>query len=171
MTAPATTPAAIPTVTGSPAVSACSAAGLRVTLVTTAAGVAAGSSLVPLQFANTSGHLCKLAGYPEVSFQAGSAGQTIGRAAAPDRSVLADSVLLAPGGIAHAWLQVLDTANIPASQCHPVTADGLRVGLPGAAGAAYVAHTFAACAASVSGMQILTIQPVRVGPAQRGGAQ
>ena len=141
------------------------------TLDASAAGVAAGSSFVPLQFVNVSGQPCELAGYPDVSFQAGAAGRTIGPAAAPDHSVLASSVVLARGGIAHAWLRVLDTANFPAAQCDPVTADGLRVGLPGAASATYLAHRFPACAATLTGAQVLTIQPIQPGAAQRGSAQ
>ena len=67
-------------------------------------------------------------------------GPQIGAGAAADHSVSAAPVVLAPGGIAHAWLQVADTANFPASKCHPVTAAGLRVTVPGTASASYVAH-------------------------------
>jgi hypothetical protein len=178
---PATTPAtraSTPAATISPvggtsgtAVAPCQPAVVRVTLDTSATGVAAGSSFVALQFANQSGQSCELAGYPDVSFQAGAAGRMIGAAAAPDRGVAASQVLLASGGIAHAWLQVADTVSIPASQCDPVTADGLRVALPGAPGATYLAHRFAACAATISGTQILAIQPIQPGAARRGSAQ
>jgi hypothetical protein len=79
-------------------------------------------------------------------------------------------VLLAPGGTAHAWLQLLSTAAIPASKCHPVTAAGLRVAPPGTQSASYVAHPVPACRAVIRGSKILTVHPVQQGKARRGTA-
>ncbi len=101
--------------------------------------MAAGTYFLPIEFTNTSGRACQLAGYPAVAFTTGQSGQQIGTEAAVDRAVPARSVLLAPGGVAHAWLQILDTANYPAGKCHPVTAAGLRVVAPGTQDATYVA--------------------------------
>jgi Protein of unknown function (DUF4232) len=148
----------------------CAASGLRVRLDIAAAGVAAGSYYVPLEFTNTSGQACQLTGYPAVAFTSGVAGRQIGAEAAVDRTVRAATVLLAPDGTAHAWLRVLSTANYPASKCHPVTAAGLRVVAPGSESAAYVPHPVPACKAMIQGSEILTVRPVQQGQAQRGTA-
>lgn len=134
------------------------------------AGVAAGSYYVPLEFTNTSGQACALTGYPAVAFTSGSAGQQIGTEAAVDRSVRASAVRLAPGATAHAWLQVASAANYPASKCHPVTAAGLRVVVPGSESASYLPHPVPACKTAVQGSEILTVHPVQPGPARRGTA-
>jgi hypothetical protein len=151
-------------------VSSCTASGLRVELDTAAAGVAAGSSFVPLEFTNISGQACELAGYPTVALTMGLSGAQVGARAATDHAVPAGPVVLAPGGIAHAWLQVLSTANYPASKCHPVTAAGLRITVPGTASASYVAHPVPACTAVPRGSEMLTVRPVQRGPARRGTA-
>jgi hypothetical protein len=151
-------------------VSSCTASGLRVGLDTAAAGVAAGSSFVPLEFTNISGQACELAGYPTVALTMGLSGAQVGARAATDHAVPAGPVVLAPGGIAHAWLRVLSTANYPASKCHPVTAAGLRITVPGTASASYVAHPVPACTAVLRGSEMLTVRPVQRGPARRGTA-
>jgi hypothetical protein len=155
---------------GSGAAATCAAAGLRVQLDTAVAGVAAGTYYVPLEFTNTSGQSCLLAGYPAVAFTSGAAGQQIGSEAAVDRSVPTTDVLLAPGATAHAWLQVLDAANYPAGKCHPVMAAGLRVVAPGSESASYLPHRVAACKSAISGSQLLVVHPVQRGEAQRGTA-
>jgi len=152
------------------ATTTCAASGLRVRLDVAAAGVAAGSYYIPLDFTNTSGQACQLAGYPAVAFTSGVTGQQIGSEAAVDRSVPAATVLLAPGGTAHAWLRVLSTANYPASKCHPVTAAGLRVVAPGSESASYVPHQVPACKTAIQGSEILSVRPVQQGQAQRGTA-
>jgi hypothetical protein len=170
--APRSSGAASPAATASGSgTAACFASGLRVRLDAAAAGVAAGSYYVPLEFTNTSGRACRLAGYPAVAFASGAAGEQIGAVAAVDRSVRANAVLLSPGGVAHAWLQVVNAANYPASKCHPVTAAGLRVAAPGTASASYLAHPVAACRTAIQGSEILTIHPVQGGRARRGTAQ
>lgn len=153
------------------AASGCPASSLRVTLDTGAAGAAAGSSFIPLDFTNISHGACRLTGYPVVSFATSASGHQVGTTAALDRTVKARPVVLAPGATAHAWLQVSDALNYPASQCHPVTAGGLRVNLPGEKGASYLQHAFPACTASMHGSGILTIQPIQPGRARRGTAQ
>jgi Protein of unknown function (DUF4232) len=151
-------------------VSSCTTSGLRVRLDTAAAGVAAGSYFVPLEFTNISGQACELAGYPAVALTMGLSGAQVGARAATDHAVPAAPVVLAPGGIAHAWLQVLSTANYPASKCHPVTAAGLRITVPGTASASYVAHPVPTCTAVLRGSEMLTVRPVQRGRARRGTA-
>jgi len=153
-------------------VSACPSSGLRVALDTSVAAVAAGSSYLPLDFTNTSHVACRLTGYPDVAFVTGVSGHQIGGAAARYQGLAAGPVTLAPGATAHAWLVVAAATNYPARQCHPVTANWLRVHVPGQAGFSYVRHAFPACAAaSLRGGRILAVQPVQPGRAKRGTAQ
>jgi hypothetical protein len=159
----------VPAATGR-AIATCTASGLKVRLDTAAAGVAAGSYYVPLEFTNVTGQACQLSGYPAVTLTSGVSGRQIGPQAAVDRSVRSAAVRLAPGGIAHAWLQVTDVANIPASKCHPATAAGMRVEAPGARRASYLAHRLPACTAALAGSGVITVHPVQPGRARRGTA-
>jgi hypothetical protein len=149
---------------------ACTAATVRVQLDTAAAGVAAGTEYVPLEFTNTSSQSCELSGYPAVALTSGVAGQQIGAEAAVDRAVPATGVLLAPGGVAHAWVGITDVADLPASKCRPVTAKGFRVVVPGSESASYLAHPVPACKATAQGAGILIVRPVQPGAARRGTA-
>jgi hypothetical protein len=153
------------------AATGCTTASLRVTLDTGAAGAAAGTSFVPLDFTNISGGTCHLSGFPVVSFAASPAGRQVGATAVPDRSVAVRSVLLPPGATAHAWLQITDALNYPAKQCHPVTAAGLRVNLPGQDAVRYLKHQFPACAGTANGSDALVVQPIQSGRARHGTAQ
>jgi Protein of unknown function (DUF4232) len=162
-------------VAGSPSGSAppgaaCTAAALRIRLDTAAAGVAAGTDYVPLEFTNTSSQPCELSGFPAVALTSGVSGQQIGTEAAVDRSVRATAVLLKPGGIAHAWLGIADVANLPAKTCRPVTAAGFRVVVPGSESASYLAHRVPACKEPAQDGGILVVRPVQPGAARRGTA-
>jgi hypothetical protein len=147
----------------------CTTADVRITLAAGAAGAAAGSSFVPIEFTNRTRAACGLAGYPAVSF-ASADGAAIGAVAARDATMHARAVVLPAGGTAHAWLQILDAANYPAGRCRPVTAHGLRVALPGLAGASFLGHAFLACTAAGAPGGLLTVQPIEAGPARRGTA-
>jgi hypothetical protein len=149
---------------------ACTAATVHIRLDTAAAGVAAGTDYVPLEFTNTSSQPCELSGYPAVALTSGVSGQQIGTEAAVDRSVKATAVLLAPGGVAHAWLGIADVANFPAKSCHPVTAAGFRVVIPGSESASYLALRVPACKAPAEDGGILVVRPVQPGAARRGTA-
>jgi hypothetical protein len=158
---------------GSPsgdALSACATSELKVMLDTSAAGVAAGSSYVPLEFINASGTDCTLSGYPAVTFASGAGGPQIGTAAATEVKTSPVMFTLAPGGTAHAWLQIADVASYPASQCRPVQAGGLRVGFTGTQDAAFLPHSFQACARAIPGSTVLAVFPVQAGQATRGTA-
>jgi Protein of unknown function (DUF4232) len=149
---------------------ACTAATLGIRLDTAAAGVAAGTDYVPLEFTNTSSQPCELTGFPAVALTSGVTGQQIGTEAAVDRSVPATAVLLKPGGVAHAWLGIADVANLPAQACRPITAAGFRVVVPGSESASYLAHRVPACKEPAQGAGILVVHPVQPGAAQRGTA-
>ncbi len=147
-----------------PTVAGCQSPGLLVTLNTGAAGVAAGSEYLPIDFTNTTGASCRLRGYPGVAFVTGIGGDRIGGPAARQAGLPVRRVVLAPGATAHAWLIIAAASNYPPPRCHPVPADWLRVRAPGQRGYDYVRHSFTACADA----SILTVQPVRPGPGGRG---
>jgi hypothetical protein len=147
---------------------ACQSASLKVTVDTSQAGGAAGSMYYPVNFTNTSDAPCGLYGYPGMSFvtAAGSAGRQIGAAAQQNPAFGKLSVRLPAGGAAHAWLQVAQAGNYPASACQPVTAHWLRVFPPGNTVASYVDVNFSACASPSAAL--LTVMPVRSGHSVRG---
>jgi hypothetical protein len=137
---------------------------------TSAAGVAAGSSLLPLEFHNISSRACTLPGYAAVSFAAGSAGPDIGTPAVQENSSSAAALVLQPGTFAHAWLQITDAANYPASACKPVTAGGLRVSFTTTTGSAFVPQHVTACARQPQDSTVLAVFPLQAGKAKRGTA-
>jgi Protein of unknown function (DUF4232) len=147
---------------------ACRSSLLRVTVDISQAGSAAGSAYVPVDFTNASGAACAMDGYPGMSFvTAGNgAGRQIGAAAQRNPAFGKLTVRLAPGGVAHAWLQVAAAGNYPASTCGPVTAYWLRVFPPGQREAVYVYHAFAACTSTNA--PLLFVMPVRGGMGVRG---
>jgi Protein of unknown function (DUF4232) len=165
--------AKLPTTSGSPSASVteCTIGEVQVKVDAHAAGVAAGSSYLPLDFTNTSGASCQLAGFPAVTIASGRNGKQVGTAAAADTSAAAKIMVLSGGQTAHIWLRVTDVANIPKSQCKPVAAAGLRVGLPGAQQTTYIGQPITTCARTVRGTQVLTVEPFQPGAARPGTAQ
>lgn len=149
---------------------ACLTSELKVTLDSSAAGAAAGSSYVPLEFTNESGRSCAVSGYPAVAFASAAGGPQIGTAATAEQNTHTAGVMLAPGAVAHAWLQIADVASFPASRCKPIQAGGLRVAVAGAQAAAFLPHSFQACADNMPGSTLLAVFPVQPGHAERGTA-
>jgi hypothetical protein len=150
------------------AVALCRTATLTMSVNTGQAGGAAGSTYYPIDFTNTSGTACSMAGYPGVSFvtAAGRSGRQIGAAAQRNQQFGSVLVRLRPGGRAHAWLQVAEVGNYPEATCHPTSVPALRVYPPDETAAGYVLQDFTACAAP--GTQQLTVMPVRGGNGTRG---
>jgi Protein of unknown function (DUF4232) len=146
----------------------CQSASLRVTVNTSQAGAAAGSTYYPVDFTNTSSSACGMYGYPGVSFvTAGNgAGTQIGAAAQENPAFGKLTVRLAPGGVAHAWLQVAAAGNFPTSACQPRAVSWLKVFPPDQTVAIYVNHAFDACASM--GTPLLFVMPVRSGLGARG---
>ena len=144
----------------------CATNGLSVSIDPSQAGGAAGSTYYPVDFTNTARRTCDMSGYPGVSFvtAANATGKQIGAAARRNPQFGAVVVRLAPGGHAHAWLQVAEAGNYP--QCHHQTADGLRVFPPDETHAGYVPQNFAACADTTA--PLLTVMPVRAGRGAQG---
>ena len=158
-------PSAVPGLGG---LTVCQAAALKVTVDTSQAGGAAGSAYYPVNFTNTSSVPCGLYGYPGMSFVTadGSAGTQIGAAAQRDPAYTDEAVRLPAGGMAHAWLQVAQAGNYPASACQPTTAHFLRVFPPGDTTASYVDVSFEACASAST--PLLTVTPFRSGQGKQG---
>ncbi len=150
------------------AAGSCSPSEVKISLDGAGAGVAAGSSFVPLEFTNVSASPCTLPSYPGVTFASGAGGPAIGPPAVQQDNSAAQTVILAPGQLAHSWLQIAAAANYPASQCHPVTAAGLLVSLSSSGPMSFVAEPVLACAQPPAGSAILSVFPVRAGQAQRG---
>jgi len=153
---------------GTAGLALCQPATMRVTVNAGQAGGAAGSTYYPVDFTNTSSSPCGLYGYPGMSFvTAGDgSGQQIGAAAQENPGFGKVTVRLPAGGMAHAWLQVAEAGNYPASACQPVTAHWLRVFAPGETEALYVNHAFSAC--SLASAPLLTVMPVRAGQGVQG---
>ena len=164
----ASTPAAGPSSRSSArsGLAACSTSALSVSLDSNQGGGAAGSTYLPINFTNTSGAGCALYGYPAVSFVTGLGGTQIGAAATHASGVSSVSVTLAAHATAHAWLQVVEAGNYPASTCHPVTAHWLKVYPPGSTAASFIGHSFPAC--SSGKVTVLTVMPVRSGAGVQG---
>jgi hypothetical protein len=160
--------AAASTVPGPGDLAVCQSAALKVTVDTSQAGSATGSTYYPVNFTNTSDAPCGLYGYPGMSLvtAVGSAGQQIGAAAQRNPAFGKLSVRLTAGGVAHAWLQVAQADNYPASACQPVTAHWLRVFPPGDTVASYVDVSLGACDSART--PLLTVTPVRSGQGVRG---
>jgi hypothetical protein len=165
--APAGSPAAAPT-SKSPAsgLAACDTANLQVSLKSNSGGGAAGSTYVPIQFTNTAGAACALYGYPGVSFVTGQNGSQVGAPARRSGSFANVTVSVAAHATAHAWLQVAEAGNYPASSCHPVSTHFLKVYPPGNTAPAYVSFSSQTC--SSAKVVTMTIDPVRTGVAEQG---
>jgi Protein of unknown function (DUF4232) len=172
--APATTPApsAPASATASAGVTGCASRALKVKVNTAQSGAAAGSTYVPIDFTNIGSSTCTLFGYPGVSAVDSPSGSQLGRAATRDPAAGAALVTLAPGGVAHATIQVANAQNYSASQCSPVTAHYLRIYPPNQFTAIYARYTVLVCSAKLPhtvGSQ-LHVFVVRPGPGKAGQA-
>ncbi len=160
------------TATASPAAQAvtCQLAAVRVTLDPGLAGIAAGTSYIPLDFTNISAAPCRIGGYPVVTL-ASRSGKQLGAAAQDDHNLAAQNLTLAAGRAVHVWLHVADVMNLPAAQCQPMAAAGLMVALPGQQSAIFIGHALTTCHKQVNGIQLLTVEPFQPGLARQGTAR
>jgi hypothetical protein len=166
---PASSPAASH---GSTAAAGCSAPGLSAHVDLAQGGAAAGSVYVPIDFTNTSGSACTMDGYPGVSFVRSPSGGQLGNAASRNPAAPPAMVTLAPGGVAHAILQVAEAGNYSQSACTPVAAHWLKIFPPNQVSAIYVHYETQACSARLPaklGSQ-LAVYVVRPGAGQAGHA-
>lgn len=139
----------------------CSSSALRVSIG--AAAGAAGSIYYPLDFTNISGTTCTMYGYPGVSFVSAPGGAELGGAAVRNPAVGPGLVRLAPGGVAHASMQVVVAQNYPPARCKPVTAHWLRVYPPDQYAPLYTGLTAQTCTGTIPGGSTLGIYVVRPG--------
>ncbi|HEY4331763.1 MAG TPA: DUF4232 domain-containing protein, partial [Ilumatobacteraceae bacterium] len=113
-------PTTAPTPTTHPGPQPCKSSGLKLTLG--ASDGTAGSVYTPIVFTNTGSVSCTLDGHPGVSF-VDSHGTQVGPSAART-DVATPTITLAPGGHAHANLQVAEAGNF---DCTIVNAPTLKV--------------------------------------------
>jgi len=126
---------------------------------------AAGSVYYPIVFTNSSSSACTLFGFPGVSFVTSENGSQIGDAATRQSDKPVQTVTLAPGGVAHATLQVVQALNFPAAKCQPVNAHFLKVYPPNQTAAVILSFNAKACAATGQGVTVLNVAPVQPGSA------
>jgi Protein of unknown function (DUF4232) len=166
---PASSPAASH---GGTAAAGCSSSGLSAHVDLAQGGAAAGSVYVPIDFTNTTGGACTMEGYPGVSFVRGPSGGQLGNAATRNPAAPPAMVTLAPGGVAHAILQVAEAGNFSQSACTPVAAHWLKIFPPNQVAAIYVHYEAQACSARLPaklGSQ-LAVYVVRPGAGKAGHA-
>jgi len=150
----------------------CSSSGLSAHVDLAQGGAAAGSIYVPIDFTNTSGSACTLEGYPGVSFVRSPSGGQLGNAASRNPAAPPAMVTLAPGGVAHAILQVAEAGNYSQSACTPVAAHWLKIFPPNQVTAIYAHYETQACSAKLPaklGSQ-LAVYVVRPGAGKAGHA-
>ena len=168
---PATPSSSTPSVGSAPRIpsSQCPPSALRVTVNKAQGSGAAGTSYVPLDFTNISTHSCDMYGFPGVSFVTGPGGSQIGSPASRQATFGAQTVTLARGGTAHAWLGIADAGNFPAASCKPVSAHWLKVYPPDQFTALYTSFTATVCSKAVTGGSTpLTVLPLRPGAGKPG---
>ncbi len=147
----------------------CPSAALRVTMNKTKGSGAAGTSYVPIDFTNISSHSCDMFGFPGVSFVTASGGSQLGTPASRQTTFGSETVTLASGGTAHAWLGIADAGNFPASSCQPVTAHWLKIYPPDQFAPLYTRFTATVCSKKITGGSTpLTVLPIRPGPGSPG---
>jgi hypothetical protein len=167
---PADSPSSQPTAHTQPRMPAtqCPTSALRATVNKTKGGAAAGTNYVALEFTNTSSHSCDMYGFPGVSFVTGNPGSQIGAAATRQTTFGPETVTLASGATAHAWLGVVDAGNFSPSACGLVTAHWLKIYPPDQFTALHARFTAPACSKKVKGSNPLIILPVRPGAGTAG---
>jgi hypothetical protein len=166
---PASSPAASH---GSTVTTGCSSSALSAHVDLAQGGAAAGSTYVPIDFTNTSGSACTMDGYPGVSFVRSPSGSQLGNPASRNPAAAPAMVTLAPGGIAHAILQVAEAGNYSQSACTPVIAHWLKIFPPDQVSAIYARYDIQACSAKLPaklGSQ-LDVYVVRPGAGKAGHA-
>jgi Protein of unknown function (DUF4232) len=157
------------------ALSTCAVSGLKAWIGLAPSGSAGsegevqapGGTIYTLEFTNVSARPCGMYGYPDVSAYAGTpgAGTQIGAAAAHDKSVRPQPVVLAPGATAHSVLRVAGAGSLQQTACGRVTAPELRVTLPESRRPAFVPARLVAC--SNKGPAFMSVEPVQA----RAGSQ
>jgi hypothetical protein len=104
---------------------------------------------------------CRTGGFGGVSLVSSANGQPIGAPADRTQKSQAKPIVLKPGQVATATLQVTSADNYPSSKCMPKKAAGFRVYPPNETKSAFVAHQTPACGSAK--VHLLTLRPYRAG--------
>ena len=143
------------------------AATLAAGCASSGSGTSASSSASSMPSTSPSGATaCAMYGFPGVSLVTGQNGSQIGAPAQRSTNSAKVTVTLAAHATAHAWLQIAEAGNYPASSCHVANANWLKIYPPGNTAAAYVGHSFQTC--SSAKVVTMTIDPIRTGAAVQG---
>jgi uncharacterized protein DUF4232 len=122
----------------------CKTSGLDIWFNNEGGGGTAGSVFYKLEFTNLSHHACTLRGYP-TTWAMNLGGHRLGSNASHEGGA-PHTVKLAVAASVPAQLRIVDAGNFSPSDCHPVTAAGLRVRPPGQLASRVVPFPFEACA-------------------------
>lgn len=120
----------------------------------------AGAVDVVIVFKNLNNVTCTLYGFPGVSLAAGTPVTDVGQPSSESPATARELVTLAPGGYAHATLQIEDAGNFPASTCTPVSTNYLAVIPPNQYSPLYIHYSSTGCTGSA---KLLTVTAVRPG--------
>ncbi|RYZ32592.1 MAG: DUF4232 domain-containing protein [Propionibacteriaceae bacterium] len=150
----------IPTGTGS-GPSPCTTADLSVRLGS-GAGAGMNQQRVSLEFTDTGAVTCTLDGHPGVSFVTGADGHQVGAPAV--RSGTSARIVLRPGQVAHADLDVVDAAAFDPGACGPTPVTGLRVYPPDETASVFVPDPVTGCTSTDPAIDVLNVGPVQAGP-------
>jgi Protein of unknown function (DUF4232) len=140
---------------GGAALTSCATSALKVSLGP--ANGTAGTTFYALKFVNQGKTSCTLRGYPGVSAVT-SSGKQIGKPASRIQSNFR-TVTLAPGKQQSSSVGIVDTGNLSAASCKPVTAAGLRIIPPNQNQAVMLKKKFSTCSSTAS--TSLQVSPVK----------
>jgi len=138
-------------------VTSCTASALTVTLGQPDG--AAGSTYLPVIFANSGSQPCTLTGYPIVYF-VDSSGNKIGAAGAPDTTQPQNENTVQPGKSVASVVKITSAGNL--DNCDPQDAAGLKVQAPNVSQAVTLdASGYTAC--GNGNTNILSVGPIAAG--------
>ena len=123
-------------------------------------GLAQGTSNTTYQVIDFTNHgqaSCVLDGYPGVNLAGGTPVAPIGLPAAHTAFAQAKEIILQPGAVANALLQITDAHAYSTAKCGPVPAQYLIIYRPNEAGAVKVPYGTTACSRAVQMLQISSV--------------
>jgi hypothetical protein len=123
-------------------------------------GLAQGTSDTTYQvidFTNRGQASCVLDGYPGVNLAGGTPVAPIGLPAAHTAFAPAKEIILQPGAVANALLQITDAHDYSTAKCGPVPAQYLIIYRPNEAGEVTLTYGTTACARAVQMLQISSV--------------
>ena len=143
----------------------CQTGNLQGSLVINTGSEAAGSSFVHIDLLNSGRTTCQLSGDPGVSAYNG---HQVGGAAAWSPGFPKTPVILQPGQVANSLLQIVRTANFPASTCRPITVSTLRVFPPNQSQSLLISSSIISISVCSGSNTSLIVRPVVAGTGQLG---